>query len=622
MINNMKKFIYILLSLLFSSLLYAQNNALVLNGAYTIMNGGTQTTPVYLVVNQNSTSGIVRPGGGHISSEQQYNYIKWVTGSNTGSYVFPFGVGGNAVEYIPFTFNKTTNTTSDVDMSTWATNQQNIPHAGPTNVGPVTNMIGVPDSVIAAVDRFWDIQTANGVTADLTFSYLGSENTTAFPTDTIKAQHWNGTSWDNQVGPGNLGVVAGVGTVGPILNQSTFSPWILTVTPNCPGAQFSYNSPFCEGDTVTPTAVIALNSAAGVFSEPTGGVVFIDTLTGEIDLQNSLPGTYTIYNYVDSTLSCPSALDSFQIVINPIMNSAINTSICQGDSIFVGGGWQTTAGSYYDTLSTVNGCDSILETILIINSLPSAPTLNDTTICIGNGIPALIAQGSGGTIYWYSDSLGTNLLDSGVTYTPLISSTGTYTYYAQESNGGCLGPLSQVTITVNGPTAVISTNPNPPAGTAPLTVNFTNNGVGGTTFNWDLGNGNSDTTNSTSNTYTNTGSYTVILTVSDGSCFAYDTVTVTVEGESWIIIPNVFTPNNDGVNDVFFVDSDNLESLNGEIWNRWGQLMFTWNTIKGFWDGRTSAGVECPEGTYYYIIKAKGNDGVEYNEKGSFTLLR
>src|SRR5690554_4922439 len=207
--------------------LKAQNNALALNGAYIVMNGGNSTNNINLVVNQSNPLGIVRlSGGGHIHSENQFNIVKWVSNNETGSYVFPFGVNGNANDYIPFTFNKTAGNSS-IAMATWATDQQNSPKPAATNVAAVNNMSGIADSVLYAVDRFWDIQ-ASGTTADLTFSYLGTENTTLDPNKNLKAQHWDGTGWGHQVGPGTPGVTSGVGTAGPFVNQSTFSPWMLT----------------------------------------------------------------------------------------------------------------------------------------------------------------------------------------------------------------------------------------------------------------------------------------------------------------------------------------------------------------------------------------------------------
>ena len=213
--------------LLFTPNLNAQNNALALNGAYIVMNGGTETDNIKLVVNQSHTLGIVRlSGGGHIQSENQYNGVKWLTNNELGNYVFPFGLGANPSDYIPFTFNKTAGNSS-ISMSTWATNQQNSPKPSTSNVGPVTNMLGSADSVVYAIDRFWDIE-APATTADLTFSYLGTENTTTNPSNDLLAQHWNGTSWDAQVGPGTTGITTGVGTAGPFIGQNTFSPWMLT----------------------------------------------------------------------------------------------------------------------------------------------------------------------------------------------------------------------------------------------------------------------------------------------------------------------------------------------------------------------------------------------------------
>src|SRR5690554_469975 len=165
----------------------AQDNALTLNGAYIVMNGGTATENINLVVNQSSDLGIVRSSkGGHIHSENQYNTVKWVTKNETGEYIFPFGVGGNATDIIPFTFNKTAGSSS-VSVSTWGTDELNSPKPE-----GVTNMSGKADSVLYAVDRFWDIQAA-GNTADLTFSYLGTENTTINPSNNLMAQHWNGS---------------------------------------------------------------------------------------------------------------------------------------------------------------------------------------------------------------------------------------------------------------------------------------------------------------------------------------------------------------------------------------------------------------------------------------------
>ncbi|MCK6650331.1 MAG: gliding motility-associated C-terminal domain-containing protein, partial [Bacteroidia bacterium] len=99
-------------------------------------------------------------------------------------------------------------------------------------------------------------------------------------------------------------------------------------------------------------------------------------------------------------------------------------------------------------------------------------------------------------------------------------------------------------------------------------------------------------------------------------------VDIDVYINSTFVIPNIFSPNGDGTNDVFGVQNKGLETMDAEVYNRWGQKEYEWHTPNGGWDGRTASGVPAPDGTYYFIIKAKGFDGKEYFEKGSFTLVR
>ena len=63
-------------------------------------------------------------------------------------------------------------------------------------------------------------------------------------------------------------------------------------------------------------------------------------------------------------------------------------------------------------------------------------------------------------------------------------------------------------------------------------------------------------------------------------------------------------PNADNVNDIFYVRSKGLTTLQVEIYNRWGMRLYEFDTVNGGWDGRTAQGNEAPDGTYYYILKA------------------
>lgn len=643
-------------------------NTLVLNGGITVLEGGTAGTPVYLVVNESNTAGIARlAGGGHIHSENQYNFVRWLSGTGTGNYVIPFGVGAVATDYIPFTFNKTSVGNSNLDMSTWSTDQQNMPHAAATNVGPVTSMTGAADSVLYAIDRFWDIQTSGATTADLTFSYLGIENTTVSPTDTVKAQHWNGSSWDNQVGPGSIGVAAGVGAAGPFVGQTTFSPWILTIKAPCQSASISYPMDYCDNDT-SLQAITFSGDTGGVFSATPAGLA-IDTLTGSIIPANSAPGTYTVTYTIDSNAVCPlfttnttvtihatntiaqnasicqgdsiflagafqtaagvyvdsltnvnncDSIVSTTLTVNPITTTQINDSICQGDSILLGGVFQTVAGTYYDTLQSSTMCDSIIETILAVNALPVITTSNDTNVC--PGINVNIAAFGANTYVW------DNSLGAGQNHNVMPIATTTYIVTGTDTNG--CSDTGSVTVTVTpGTIADAGSNITLCEGD-PVNLNGNAPTVVGETGLWTTSSSGVITTPtnpSTSVTGLAIGNHVFTWTITNAACPpSYDSMVVIIEScePSDILIPNVFTPNGDGNNDVFTVDGTNLESVNCEIFNRWGQLMYSWDNVRGSWDGRTPSGTEVPDGTYFYIIKAKGNDGTEYFKKGGFSLIR
>ena len=87
-------------------------------------------------------------------------------------------------------------------------------------------------------------------------------------------------------------------------------------------------------------------------------------------------------------------------------------------------------------------------------------------------------------------------------------------------------------------------------------------------------------------------------------------------------IHNVFTPNGDGINDNFYFGEFAMESVDVYLYNRWGELVYNWNTLDTHWDGRGLDGQDLPEGVYYYVLKSVGEDGASYDKRGSVTLLR
>lgn len=99
-------------------------------------------------------------------------------------------------------------------------------------------------------------------------------------------------------------------------------------------------------------------------------------------------------------------------------------------------------------------------------------------------------------------------------------------------------------------------------------------------------------------------------------------ITVSVS-ESKLTMPNAFTPNGDGINDVYKA-KDGYQSLvefHAYIFNRWGQKLFEWTDPSQGWDG-TYKGKPVKQGVYFVLVKAKGADGHKFNIRRDVNLLR
>ncbi len=96
-----------------------------------------------------------------------------------------------------------------------------------------------------------------------------------------------------------------------------------------------------------------------------------------------------------------------------------------------------------------------------------------------------------------------------------------------------------------------------------------------------------------------------------------------VLSESYLKMPNAFSPNGDGVNDIFRAKQDykSIVEFHAYIFNRHGQKLYDWTNIDEGWDG-TYNGHPVKDGVYYVYVKARGADGVEYNIRRDVNLLR
>jgi len=127
-----------------------------------------------------------------------------------------------------------------------------------------------------------------------------------------------------------------------------------------------------------------------------------------------------------------------------------------------------------------------------------------------------------------------------------------------------------------------------------------------------------DTTSAMVKQYQQVGKYNTTLIVS-----AFDGCVDSLQKELEIVeknfLPNIFTPNGDGQNDIFYAQTDGVTPYELTIFSRYGTIVYVSKGTKVWWDGRTSAGEEVVPGTYYYVLKTQEGDNLQ---KGTVFLSR
>ena len=208
---------------------------------------------------------------------------------------------------------------------------------------------------------------------------------------------------------------------------------------------------------------------------------------------------------------------------------------------------------------------------------------------------------------------GTTATTTNVTHT--YPGAGTYTVWLTVQDNVCLNTDSasqEIVVTEPVPLEALFTSTQTDFCTG-LTITTLNASTGpaGLEYTWDMGDGTVLSGGSVTYTYTEPGVYTVELLAYDPLCDDGATYAVEVEVQEspllseGLIVPNIFSPNNDGENDSFFPIPNAHDNVELTVYNRWGQKIYETPGAFQPWDGRVPNNKPAPDGVYYYLLDYK-----------------
>lgn len=327
-------------------------------------------------------------------------------------------------------------------------------------------------------------------------------------------------------------------------------------------------------------------------------------------------GSYSIN--LQSVNGCDSTL-VFNLQLNPTYNIEVNESLCGSDSfVLPDGTLADESGEYEVILTTVNGCDSVIHVNLQFQGLvvieleptlctPSVYTLPDGTTTSQSGtFDITVGNGECDTLYLidltihpsYTTTIHESICE-GDTYvlpngTP-VNSSGSYSINNTTVNGCDSSTVYQISFFPK-PIARYAATP-PFSSTYDGPVLFTNESINSDSIKWDFGNFGTYTTNDPIIDFNGeAGTYPFCLEIwSNNGCYDQVCSTYLVNYEFKVFIPNAFSPNEDGINDLFGVEGSDIDPDNFhlQIFNRQGELVFESRDPNEKWDGG-------PAGSEYY----------------------
>lgn len=397
----------------------------------------------------------------------------------------------------------------------------------------------------------------------------------------------------------------------------------------CLGSSVGLNAIGTGGFSWSPSTGLSATDIAGPIATPNATTTYTVTLTDANNCENTDDVVVTV-------LGLPNADAGADVWVCPGFDVQLNGS---GGGTY---GWAPSTGLndpnsatplasptsttiYLLTVTDGNGCSDTDDMTVTVNSDPPLDAGADQSICAGQqvqlgGTPTSVP----GSSFAWTPSTG---LDDATLANPIATPAATTLYTLTVTNDTCTSS-QQVLVTLQGiaqPAFSVRLEPNCDG----LRAFFTDQSSGASEWLWDFGDGTTSTEQFPQHQFAYEAPIVVTLTITDlFGCTG--TITQSYPQSSFddytdFVMPNVFTPNGDGNNDLFTVGThtDQQPSIvlgacaNMFVFNRWGQKVF--ESVGGnlAWDGRTVAGVACIDGTYFYVLNVK-----DMEFKGTVYLTR
>ncbi len=311
--------------------------------------------------------------------------------------------------------------------------------------------------------------------------------------------------------------------------------------------------------------------------------------------------------------------------VYPVYTSTTNAEICAGETYTFYGKTLFAPGLYDTTFNTINGCDSVIKLNLSVNPLPDIRVYTPVySICEGDSVEAMLTSPSSFAGYqWYKDGVP---LPNETNNHLVIKQPGVYTAVGI-SGKGCTDTSMAIKITQN------------PAADAKIlnisrwdvcyedTVTLTALDEPGNQYRWSpesLFRDNLTNFLPTATAKVTDANHKVYLFVMNKfGCSDEDSTEISGHPCCDVYMPNVFSPNGDGLNDYYMPKLRPYQIINSfQIFDRRGNMVYDNKDPKKGWDGKYPDGVDAAQDTYMYIIRYTCTDGQIYTEKGDVTLVK